>query len=543
MATACGVWMISMGVGTASAQLGAPEQTCLDQYSKRTAKIAAAQNKTNRACIKNATKGKEPGSTNIAACLSADSKSLVAKAAQKLADATSGPGGKCDAIVAPPVAGIYSAPSVGSSASIDGSIRFAEALFGEPIASATFNAADKARGSCQDSIYKRVHKIFDTGLKAFRGCQKASLKAGVVTDNVTLAGCVDDAARVGSLAADTKGKLGKAATKMATDFTKRCASGVTLNDAFPGDCVDGGVQNDFVECVESEARCAACLTLNGANNMDVDCEAFDDGTANASCITPVDIILFVDNSGSMTEEITALQSGINDALIGPLEAGGVDYRVILISTHGDVDVESVCIEEPLSGIPAGGCAVPPAQPVFTDRFYHYSLDIGSRNGWCQLLNSFNASDGFGLLPNGWGHVLRPDALKTIVALTDDEVFCTLGATIYDDLGTAAGGEAAAAAFDAALMALSPVHFGTSGNRRYVAHSIIGMTQNSPAAEPYQPDAPILTSSCPTAVQPGTGHQALSTLTGGLRYGICETSAYNGILSSLAQSAIDLAFGY
>jgi hypothetical protein len=244
----------------------------------------------------------------------------------------------------------------------------------------------------------------------------------------------------------------------------------------------------------------------------------------------------------MTDEIVALEAGINDALIGPLEAGGVDYRVILVASHGSSASQDVCIEAPLSGIPEGGCATPPSSPVFTERFYHYDFDIGSRNGWCRLLSSFNSPDSHGFLPNGWGDVLRPDALKTIIALTDDEVFCTLGADTFDDMGTAAGGQAAAAAFEAALMTLSPTHFGTSGNRRYVAHSIIGMTQNSPPAEPYQPGAPILTTACPTAVQAGTGHQALSTLTGGLRYGICDTGAYNGILSSLAQSAIDLAFG-
>jgi len=44
--------------------------------------------------------------------------------------------------------------------------------------------------------------------------------------------------------------------------------------------------------------------------------------------------------------------------------------------------------------------------------------------------------------------------------------------------------------------------------------------------------------CPTGKDPGFGYQALSMLTGGLRFPLCDTAAYDTILQTLAASIID-----
>src|SRR4051812_6504961 len=79
---------------------------------------------------------------------------------------------------------------------------------------------------------------------------------------------------------------------------------------------------------------------------------------------PVDVIVVIDNSGSMTQEIVGVQANINKNFATILDKSGLDYRVIMVSRHGSASgAQSVCIESPLSGIPVGGCAAPPKQPV------------------------------------------------------------------------------------------------------------------------------------------------------------------------------------
>src|SRR5690606_19490982 len=90
---------------------------------------------------------------------------------------------------------------------------------------------------------------------------------------------------------------------------------------------------------------------------------------------PVDIIIVLDNSGSMEDELTAVESNINVNFANILAESGVDYRVILLSRHREGDrsesssyATSICVEAPLSGLPS----CPSAQPILAPRFYQYS---------------------------------------------------------------------------------------------------------------------------------------------------------------------------
>ena len=62
---------------------------------------------------------------------------------------------------------------------------------------------------------------------------------------------------------------------------------------------------------------------------------------------PVDIILVVDNSGSMTDEIVAIQNNINSGFADILSRSGLDYRVIAVARHGSASAaQSICISRP-----------------------------------------------------------------------------------------------------------------------------------------------------------------------------------------------------
>jgi hypothetical protein len=255
---------------------------------------------------------------------------------------------------------------------------------------------------------------------------------------------------------------------------------------------------------------------------------------------PVDIIFIIDNSGSMGQEIQGVQDNINVNFATIIENSGVDYRVIMVTQHGPIGPESVCIEAPLSGIPAGGCANPPTQPVDNPpKFFHYSVPIGSHNPVCQLLDGYDQQDEFGNHPLGWSALLRDESYKVFVMITDDGISCSLDGTTYNDANNAANGQIAADAFDAAVLALSPTQFGSAMERNYVMYSLIALQNLDPndPTLPWLPTDPITTAECPTAADPGTGYQAISVLTGGLRFPLCEPLFYDTVFNEIAAGVI------
>ncbi|MBL8924255.1 MAG: hypothetical protein JNJ54_35730 [Myxococcaceae bacterium] len=234
---------------------------------------------------------------------------------------------------------------------------------------------------------------------------------------------------------------------------------------------------------------------------------------------PVDVILVIDNSGSMTVEIEAVQANVNTNLASIIGSSGLDYRIILISRHGSATAsQSVCIGPPLSGNPT--CSPPPATPTNGPRFFHYSTEIGSTNSLRRIISTYNAPGLEGTGPMGWSGWLRDDAYRTFVEITDDN---ETGIT--------------PAQFEQQLTALMPAKFGTVQNRNYVFHSIVGVAAKANPAEAYQPNENLVTGQCSTAVNPGTTYQELSRATGGLRFQMCEPNRYDTVFRTVAQGVI------
>lgn len=256
-------------------------------------------------------------------------------------------------------------------------------------------------------------------------------------------------------------------------------------------------------------------------------------STKASLLKAMDIIMVVDNSGSMGTIISSFQSAFYN-LVAQQLADGVDVRVIVVAKHGANATASVCFESPLSSVPSGGCATPPVQPGITDLFKHYSVEVGSLDAWCLLISTFDGTtpDDFGLAPTGWSAWLREGAFKIILVVSDDGVMCGS----FDDNNSVAGGSTAAAAIDSDLLALSPQHFGTSSHRNYVVHSLIGMTANAVPTDPWPPTSPVTTTVCAGAVSAGTGHQGMSVLTDGLRFPACSTDDFDSFLDAVSDDA-------
>lgn len=328
-------------------------------------------------------------------------------------------------------------------------------------------------------------------------------------------------------------------------------------------------------------------------------------TSAAQVKVPVDIVIVIDNSPSMDDDIEAVQERLNDDLAAILEESNLDYRVIIVSRFGDESTAissspgsaaNICIGAPLG---ANSCNNPNNETlVLNPPFYHFSAEIESWDAWCQLLYSFNHSDEVGvtdgnvsgtgtsrpwtpLAPNGWQEWLREDAFKHFLVITDDDADCSDYGYDFDDSAVdangngceppanasqfnsgkrhdchklsdqtvsstnVAAGNTAAAKFDAALLALSPEHFGTTTERNYMWHSIVNIRANTSGSTlPWQPTDAIQTKMCTanntSIVGAGTGYQALSRLTGGLRYPICQNSTFDAIFNAIAEEVIKTA---
>lgn len=414
----------------------------------------------------------------------------------------------------------------------------------------------------------------ETGDEASAGPTGVTLNPGTSGDAPTVAGSSGDAGTDSATGSGSNSNSDSDATTTPAPTTTEVTGDSSTGPAIPPGCgngvVDGGEACDDGEGQNGAGKdCLADCTKNVCGDGDKGpLEACDEGAANgpdggcsaecsinpSSCgdqsymaalsILPVDVIIFIDNSGSMGNEILGVQTNINVNFANIFENSGIDYRVILVSRHGAVGAESVCIEAPLSGIPQGGCANPPAQPVFNPgKFYHYSVELASHDGLCKLLSAYDGTlaDDFGLGVGGWQQWLRPEASKSFIVLTDDGVTCSFMGTNMDDNDNVNDGVTTGDKFDNLLLTLAPEQFGMdASSRRYQFYSIAGMPYNNPKDLPYEAKDPIVTGKCPTAVAPGSGYQQLSKVTNALRFPLCDTTSYSVIFQAIASGVIDSA---
>jgi hypothetical protein len=237
---------------------------------------------------------------------------------------------------------------------------------------------------------------------------------------------------------------------------------------------------------------------------------------------PVDIIIALDNSGSMDDEARSVESNINVSFAAILDESRVDYRVILVSEHRERDAQdtAVCITTPLSTL----SACPTEQPGPSSRFFHYSTSIGSGNSFDILLETFDGAreDDFGLAPLGWSEWLRPGAKKVFLEFSDDDA------------------DTSANEFLDGLTALSPDDFGPAPNQlRFVWHSIVGLAERAVSTDAYGPVDPVEEEECAGDVfNAGTTYQELSRLTGGLRFPICAFDGYDAVFSRIAEDVAE-----
>ncbi len=207
---------------------------------------------------------------------------------------------------------------------------------------------------------------------------------------------------------------------------------------------------------------------------------------------PIDVIVSVDQSGSMSDDIANVKANINK-LSDFLNMTKLDHRVIMVGTVGTGKYQ-ICVPPPLGG---ANCAAKP--PLFNT----VNQNVQSKNTLSLLLSTYDLTSG----DKAWKPVLRKDALKVFVPITDDN-------------STLTGVE-----FDKQLLAKPGGQFGDAKKRNYVVFPIMGA-----------PDFPKETPKCGSnAVNTGSEYISLVKLTKGKWFPICLTN-FGPVFEEIAKTA-------
>jgi hypothetical protein len=319
---------------SAFAQLSKEDQKCIDQYNNKLRLVSQTSGKDYRKCVKNAGKGKEADPDT---CVKNDTPGKISGKTAKV-DALFAAGGKCD----PVPAVIVQSAAVGNQAHIDGTENLTFDLFGDPVSGVVSPGKDEAK--CQDKAIQRSMQLFTEKVKVFRKCKKDGMKAGTVTDAATL-----ETECLTPTIPDPKSKISKKATKLTGDVGAAC-TGVSIATLFPGVCSGSANATALGDCIERQTECRVCETLNAADGTARDCDLFDDGLANGSCVTVVEHKCVLDNTPAASQiqiHIAALPIPLVFPLVGALDLGaGGTFTTCGVQTLDPINIPmigNVCI--------------------------------------------------------------------------------------------------------------------------------------------------------------------------------------------------------
>jgi hypothetical protein len=196
-------------------------------------------------------------------------------------------------------------------------------------------------------------------------------------------------------------------------------------------------------------------------------------TQAAAIKPPVDIIMSVDQSGSMDDDIANVKNNVAK-LTSFLSKSGLDWRLVMIATPGN-GTYHVCVPPPIA---RASCASNP--PTFLS----VNQNVQSHDTLRLTLSTYPQ----------WQGTLRKEAIKVFVPVTDDD-----------------SRQLAHTSFDAQLLALSSEQFGTATRRNYVYYPIIGAEAHPKEGKCGR-----------NAVNNGAEYLALAKLTKGKWFSICLT---------------------
>ncbi len=286
---------------------------------------------------------------------------------------------------------------------------------------------------------------------------------------------------------------------------RRLATSTVLASALG--CSASAGRDDTPPALDSGADTTATIVDSEFNpdvgGMDM---SLDETLGDAACAgkevaaikPPVDIIVVVDQSGSMSEEIAQVKTNINK-LSDQLNKAYLDYRVVMIAKQG-TSTYDVCVPPPLGGI---DCKSNP--PVYRAS----NQEVQSTDALQRILETYD-----NLLPSvGWRDMLRDESTKVFIPITDDNASTpkpVLPSTTV------------AQQFDAELLKRSD-KFGTATKRRYRFYPICGASATDEFTK------------CGTGmVNTGPTYVELTKIAGGKWFPLCATD-YGPLFIDIAKA--------
>ena len=133
-------------------------------------------------------------------------------------------------------------------------------------------------GRCQSGVLKSAGKALKERWKTLRTCKRTSVET--ISDDVGLV-----ATCLGPPQTDPDLRIARADSKVARDVNRCIDAGFSpVGAEFGGACTDVGDEL-FPACVAERIQCAFCRALNVTDDLSpaLDCDLFDDATANSSC--------------------------------------------------------------------------------------------------------------------------------------------------------------------------------------------------------------------------------------------------------------------
>jgi hypothetical protein len=245
------------------------EDKCVDKMNNDARKIVSKAGKSDAKCIKNAASS---GGGSATACI--DDPSATTNADGKLLSdfAT-----RCSPVPAWGVNGGTCTAAPGDCISGAAKQTVNDMVHDLFVGTAVVGTAEI--GACQGKLIKAAAKTLADRWKTLRTCKKVNVNS--ISDDVSLvATCLGPL-----LQPDPAGKIAKDEGKIDSTNTACIAHGVTpIGPYFPGKCTTAP-DVDFADCVKERIRCRFCLGVNVADDVapPLDCDLFDDGSADGSC--------------------------------------------------------------------------------------------------------------------------------------------------------------------------------------------------------------------------------------------------------------------
>lgn len=238
-------------------------------------------------------------------------------------------------------------------------------------------------------------------------------------------------------------------------------------------------------------------TLTGTGGLDKDAACGAVSSEAVAQLQPADIIIAVDTSGSMDEEIAQVQANLNN-FATLITNSGIDVHVTLIADA------TICIPAPLG---SGACN---GMDEKLPNYRHVVQTVASTDALQLILSTYPQ----------WKGTLRPGATKTLAVVSDDE----------SDMG--------AAAFTSQLLALDPPTFQGFKFDAIVVLNDPGQFAcfgfgSCPNVVCCAMDGPACVS---LAASQGDVYKALVAQTGGVQGELCLQD-FNPVFQDMAQSVI------